>query len=98
MTRNLYALAHSGNLELYDDPELSRELLDVQVVERGYGLRIDHRRDGHDDRAIALAMAAHVCVGLAPELSLGPDAFRALSQVLPLRTRRPPTLQGSFGW
>ena len=95
MTRNLYALAHSGNLELYDDPELKRELLDVQVLERAYGLRINHRRDGHDDRAIALAMAAHVCMGLVPEpvFILGRDAFR----ILPMRTTRPPGLGGPFG-
>jgi len=98
MTRNLYALAHSGNLELYDDAELMRELLDVQVVERGYGLRIDHHRDAHDDRVIALAMAAHVCVGLVPDPGMvGPDAFRALTRILPIR-RRPSGLYGPLGW
>jgi len=62
MTRNLYALAHSGALVLYPDPELERELLDVQLVERAHGLRIDSRRRGHDDRAIALGMAAHAAM------------------------------------
>jgi hypothetical protein len=92
-------LAHSGTSSSMTIHRLSRELLDIQVVERGNGLRIDHPRDGHDDRAIALAMAAHVRVGLAPdETVLGPDEFRALSRVLPLRTKRPPGLGGPFGW
>lgn len=81
MTRNLYALAHSGALELYPDPDIERELLDVQLVERAQGLRIDSRRRGHDDRAIALGMAGHAAMeqpyrtphpGTPPNRTMGP--------------------------
>lgn len=64
MTRNLYSLAHNGQLELYADPDLERELLDVQVSERANALRIDHRAGQHDDRVIALGMAAYVAMQL----------------------------------
>lgn len=66
MTRNLYALAHSGQLELFPDPGLERELLDVQVIEKEYGLRIDHRRGMHDDRVIALGMASYTAMRMRP--------------------------------
>ncbi len=62
LTRNLYSLTHAGQLELYPDPDLERELLDVQLIERSYGVRIDHRSGQHDDRVVALGMAAYVAM------------------------------------
>jgi len=45
---------------LPDDPELIDELANLRLRETSPGvLRIDHDPDKHDDRAIALALAAH---------------------------------------
>ncbi len=73
LTRNLYALLHAGQIELYPDEELEHELLDVQVIEKSYGLRIDHRVGAHDDRVIALGMAAWAAMQLHPVYDVGPD-------------------------
>jgi phage FluMu gp28-like protein len=53
------------------DPELRDELLNVRLRETGPGVyRIDHDADKHDDRAIALALAA---VELLQTPSSAPD-------------------------
>ena len=47
-------------LPLPDDPDLIDELANLRLRETSPGvLRIDHDPDKHDDRAIALALAAH---------------------------------------
>lgn len=54
----LYRLLQSGTLRLFPDRDLERELVELQAVQTSYGWRIDHARNKHDDRAMALAMAA----------------------------------------
>jgi phage terminase large subunit-like protein len=50
-------------LDLPDDEELIDELANVRLRETSPGiLRLDHDADRHDDRAIALALAAHSLV------------------------------------
>ncbi len=47
-------------LALPDDPELLDELAAVRIRENSAGVyRLDHDADGHDDQAIALALAVH---------------------------------------
>ncbi len=56
----LYRLIQDTNLALPEDPELLAELASVRLRPSGPGLlRLDHDRGRHDDRAVALAMAAH---------------------------------------
>jgi phage FluMu gp28-like protein len=56
----LHVLLRDRALALPDDPELLDELANVRLRETSPGvLRMDHDPDKHDDRAIALAMAAH---------------------------------------
>lgn len=55
----LYGLLRDGNLELLEDPELLDELAHVRLRETSPGVvRMDHDPGRHDDRAIALALAA----------------------------------------
>lgn len=55
----LFRLLRDGNLALPDDPELLEELVHVRLIEKSPGVvRMDHASGRHDDRAIALALAA----------------------------------------
>jgi hypothetical protein len=59
LTRNLYSLIRNGQLVLSSlDEDLDEELLDVQMIQKEAGPVIDHDAGGHDDRVIALGMAA----------------------------------------
>jgi phage FluMu gp28-like protein len=56
----LHRLLRDRALALPDDPELLDELANVRLRETSPGvLRMDHDPGQHDDRAIALALAAH---------------------------------------
>lgn len=60
LAHTLFELLRSRTISLPDDPDLLDELANVRLVERSPGVyRIDHDPDKHDDRAIALALAAH---------------------------------------
>jgi hypothetical protein len=60
----LYGLLRDHRLGLPDDPELLDELAHVRLRETSPGVfRLDHDADRHDDRAIALALAAHALAG-----------------------------------
>lgn len=55
----LHGLIRSHLLALPDDPDLLDELANVRLRETSPGVyRLDHEADRHDDRAVALAMAA----------------------------------------
>jgi hypothetical protein len=54
----LFQLLNAGDLWLYDDADLLDELAHVRLVEKISGPRLDHDSDRHDDRAVALALAA----------------------------------------
>ncbi len=59
LASTLHQLLRSRTISLPDDPELLDELANVRLVERTPGVhRIEHDADKHDDRAIALALAA----------------------------------------
>jgi hypothetical protein len=52
----LHEAISGARLRVFDDPELTREILGLQVRETPSGWRLDHRSGGYSDRAIALAM------------------------------------------
>jgi phage terminase large subunit-like protein len=55
----LHQLIRSHRLAIPDDPELIDELANVRLRETSPGIvRMDHDRGRHDDRAIAIALAA----------------------------------------
>jgi hypothetical protein len=59
-------------LVLPDGPELLAELGNVRLRETSPGvLRMDHDPDKHDDRAIALALAAHQLLDRGQTGSIG---------------------------
>jgi len=60
LASTLYQLLRERALRLPDDPALLDELANVRLRETSPGvLRMDHDSGRHDDRAIALALAAH---------------------------------------
>lgn len=58
LSANLLHLITSGRLRLFPDDDLFEELVALQAEQTSYGWRIDHARNEHDDRAMALGMAA----------------------------------------
>jgi hypothetical protein len=60
LAATLHLLIKNRALDLPDDPELLDELANVRLAETSPGIvRMQHDPDRHDDRAIALALAAH---------------------------------------
>ena len=53
LSETLFKLIQAARLRLYQDQELERELLSLNVVQKGYGWRIDHA--GGDLRATGRA-------------------------------------------
>lgn len=62
LTQNLFQLFKDQRISLFEHDDLVNELLTVKVVEKSYGLRIDHDHGKHDDHVIALGMAALAAV------------------------------------
>jgi phage terminase large subunit-like protein len=59
LASTLYGLFRDRNLSIPDDPELIEELAHVRLIEKSPGVfRMDHDPGRHDDRAVALALAA----------------------------------------
>ena len=64
LSENLYGLLKKGQMRLYPDDALERELLRLEVKQTGYGWRLDHSAGGFSDRAMAIGMAAmHAVTG-----------------------------------
>jgi hypothetical protein len=62
----LHSLIRNTLLAIPDDPELVDELVATKLRETAPGvLRLDHDSTRHDDRAVALALAAHEIVSCA---------------------------------
>lgn len=56
----LFQLLRNHALALPNDEDLVDELVNVRLIETAAGmLRLDHEAGAHDDRAVALALAAH---------------------------------------
>jgi phage FluMu gp28-like protein len=56
----LHRLIRDRRLRLPDDDDLVSELARVQLKETSPGvLRMDHAAGGHDDQAVAMALAAN---------------------------------------
>ena len=78
LASTLHMLLRNRRLALPDDPELLEELANVRLRETSPGvLRMDHDPDKHDDRAIALALAAHRLLERSPigQVSVGPPLW-----------------------
>jgi phage terminase large subunit-like protein len=58
LSSNLFHLIQTAALRLYPDEDLEQELVELQAEQTSYGWRIDHARNKHDDRAMAIGMAA----------------------------------------
>ncbi len=77
----LYNLIRAHQLALPEDPELIDELSNVRLRESSPGVfRLDHDASRHDDRAVALALAAHAIVEEPPRskpwvASFGPGGW-----------------------
>ncbi len=73
----MYRRLRDRTLALYDDEALLDELSHVQLRETSPGCyRLDHSASGHDDMAVALALAAEA-LGQAAQLPEGADAAPA---------------------
>ena len=71
MALTLYRLLRDERLDLPDDAALIDELSHVVLRETSAGVvRLDHDPSRHDDRAIALALAAHTLLDRPPARSL----------------------------
>lgn len=72
LASTLHLLIRSRALALPDDEALLSELANVRLRETSPGIvRLDHDAGGHDDRAVALALAAHRLVSEARYSSPG---------------------------
>jgi len=79
LAQTLYTLLRDRNLGLPDDRELIDELAHVRLIEKSPGVfRMDHDRGRHDDRAVALALAAqHLLTVSVGGVSVGPTIWEA---------------------
>lgn len=57
LSRNLYFYVHNGLLKFFPYPELERELLSLNLLQKTYGYRFDHPSSQFSDHAMALSMA-----------------------------------------
>ncbi len=57
VSATLFRLIASNRVRLFPDDALVDELVALQCVPTPKGFRFDHRRGGHNDRAVALGMA-----------------------------------------
>ena len=64
---NLFNLLRDRRIGLPDDPELLDELANVRLRQTSPGVvRLDHDSDRHDDRAVAVALAAYQLADRGP--------------------------------
>ena len=82
LSENLYGLLKNGQMRLYPDPELERELLRLEARQTGYGWRIDHRSGGYSDRAMAIGMAALHAALSGREMPLQPILSEADLEII----------------
>ncbi len=73
MATHLLQVFSHGQIDLYREPALIRDLCRLTIVERTGGFKIEAMRDehGHCDRATALVLAIPVAVQFQIELAMG---------------------------
>jgi phage FluMu gp28-like protein len=77
LASTLFRKLRDHQVALPDDEELLDELANVRLRESSPGvLRMDHDPDKHDDRAIALALAAHALVEQPRRVAGTPSPWR----------------------
>jgi phage terminase large subunit-like protein len=77
LATTLHLLLRDRALALPDDPELLDELANVRLRETSPGvIRLDHDPDRHDDRAVALAMAANDLLNNMPAPAVGQARYK----------------------
>lgn len=85
LSKVLYGAITAGDLRVYPDDDLEREILGLRTVLRpGGGCRLDHAAGGFSDRAIALALAAHAALGRGRGLG-GIELAAAITNTRPTR-------------
>lgn len=80
LASTLYGVIRDRTLSIPNDPDLIEELAHVRLVEKSPGVfRMDHDPGRHDDRAVALALAATSLLqkGEVPAPSIGPSIWDA---------------------
>ncbi|MGH3105019.1 MAG: hypothetical protein ACRDN6_13075 [Gaiellaceae bacterium] len=79
LASTLHLLLRNRDLRIPHDEELLDELANVRLWETSPGvLRMDHDPDRHDDRAIALSLAATALLERPPvAFGVRPNAFAA---------------------
>lgn len=83
LATTLHLLIRDRALALPDDPELLDELANVRLRETSPGvMRMDHDPDKHDDRAIAIALAAQHLLERGPRRSGAPSGLGAVNDGL----------------
>jgi phage FluMu gp28-like protein len=84
LASTLHMLLRDRRLSLFDDTELLDELGNVRLRETTPGvLRMDHDPDRHDDRAIALSLAALALV----ENPVSGEVGTIFTNMAPIRRR-----------
>jgi phage terminase large subunit-like protein len=79
LATTMHLLVRDHLLAIPDDPALIEELSNVRLRETSPGVvRMDHDPDKHDDRAIALSLAAHRLVERPVTAALGTSAVVSL--------------------
>jgi hypothetical protein len=89
--------AADSPLDARDDPDLLDELGNVRLVERSPGVvRMDHVEGQHDDRAIALALAASKLIERSPGTGAAVCEGESILPEGPLAERGVPVLSYSM--
>jgi hypothetical protein len=91
LASTLYGVIRDRNLAIPNDPDLIDELAHVRLVEKSPGVfRMDHDPGRHDDRAVALALAATSLLqtGEVPAPAMGPSVWDA-GEGIPLGEWKP---------
>lgn len=84
MASTLLQAVQERQIELYDDKDLIDDILKLNIVEKGYGLKLEAPEDeaGHADRALAFAICLPAAVKLAGVLPVRPFVDRPVAQTM----------------
>lgn len=84
MASTLLQAVQERQIELYDDKDLIDDILKLNIVEKGYGLKLEAPEDeaGHADRALALSICLPAAVKMAGVLPVRPFVDRNIAQTM----------------